>query len=442
MRISDKPLPAAPFYRRLPFFYGWVVLAVATMAVILSIPGQTMGVSVFTGDLSRAMGLSPLNLSLTYLIGTVASALILTPAGKLLDKWGARKMGTGVMILLGLHLMALSVMERAVPNLNRILPGTAAGGFVLMVLGFFLLRFLGQGLLTLVGRTLFARWFDHYRRRANAIHGTFTSFGFSYAPRFLNQLRDVHGWTGAWRLLGLLTASLFAGIFWLFARDCPEECGLTPDGGKLAARGIRKPLPSGPETDFTLAEARRTFAFWIAALTLGMQSLFTTAMTFHLVDIFSEADFSRSQAVAIFLPASFISVGVNFAASWLSDFVKMRTLLQGQLLGLTLTMAALACLGPGDSRLLLIIAYGITGGFFTVTTTLIWPRYFGTAHLGAIMGLVMGFMVAGSALGPYFFSLIKSFSGAYRDASLTCLAVTVILFILSLKVRKPKEPIR
>jgi len=412
------------------------------MAVILSIPGQTMGVSVFTNDLSAAMGLSPLNLSLTYLIGTVASAFILTPAGKLLDKWGARKVGTGVMILLGLHLVGLSVMEKAVPALNRILPGNAAGGFVLMVLGFFLLRFLGQGLLTLVGRTMFARWFDHHRGRANAIHGTFTSFGFSYAPRFLNQLRDVHGWTGAWRLMGLLTASLFAGIFYLFARDNPKECGLEPDGGEVKGKVIKKQLPSGPETDFTLAEARRTFAFWIAALSLGMHSLFGTAMTFHLVDIFAEADLTRSQAVALFLPASFISVGVNFVASWLSDYVKMRTLLQGQLVAMGLSMAALAALGSGESLLPLIIAYGLSGGFFSVSTTLIWPRYFGTTHLGAIMGLVMGFMVAGSALGPYFFSLIMSLSGAYRSASLTCLAVTVILLVLSLKVRKPKAPVR
>ena len=105
-------------------------------------------------------------------------------------------------------------------------------------------------------------------------------------------------------------------------------------------------------------------------------------------------------------------------------------------------MAALAALSSGGSLAPLIITYGVAGGFFTISTTLIWPRYFGTTHLGAIMGLVMGFMVAGSALGPYFFSLVKRFSGSYQAASFTCLAVTAVLIILSLKVHKPKAPVK
>ena len=32
--------------RKFPFFYGWVMVAGSIMAVIASIPGQTMGVGV------------------------------------------------------------------------------------------------------------------------------------------------------------------------------------------------------------------------------------------------------------------------------------------------------------------------------------------------------------------------------------------------------------
>ena len=46
MRVFEPDFPFAP--SRLPFFYGWLVLVVATLAILVSIPGQTMGVSVFT----------------------------------------------------------------------------------------------------------------------------------------------------------------------------------------------------------------------------------------------------------------------------------------------------------------------------------------------------------------------------------------------------------
>ena len=48
--------PFAP--SRLPFFYGWVIVFAATIGSIFSIPGQTMGFSVFTDVLIEELGLS------------------------------------------------------------------------------------------------------------------------------------------------------------------------------------------------------------------------------------------------------------------------------------------------------------------------------------------------------------------------------------------------
>ena len=59
--LLPADVPFAP--RRVPFFYGWVVVAAATSGVLFSIPGQTMGVSVFTDSLLEATGLGRLALS-------------------------------------------------------------------------------------------------------------------------------------------------------------------------------------------------------------------------------------------------------------------------------------------------------------------------------------------------------------------------------------------
>ena len=86
---------------KFPFFYGWVILFAGTVGILMSAPGQTMGVSVFTDYLIDAIDISRNNLSLAYMIGTVASSFILVWAGKMYDKYGARVVGVVISVCLG-----------------------------------------------------------------------------------------------------------------------------------------------------------------------------------------------------------------------------------------------------------------------------------------------------------------------------------------------------
>ena len=199
-RFTDIPFSPA----KIPVFYGWLILALGITGVWLSIPGQTMGISVFTDDLIDVLGISRVNLSLAYLVGTIGSALILTPAGKKLDQFGARNMGTLVVILLGLVLIMMSNLDFFVGIINRFFTNTFIPVFILITVSFFLVRFFGQGMLTLISRNMVMKWFDRKRGMANAVLGVFTSFGFSLAPRVLNDFIKAGGWDGAWKTLGFI----------------------------------------------------------------------------------------------------------------------------------------------------------------------------------------------------------------------------------------------
>ncbi|MFW6289211.1 MAG: MFS transporter, partial [Spirochaetota bacterium] len=86
----SQQLQSVPFEpARFPFFYGWVLLGSGTIGLLMSAPGQTVGVSVFTDPLMEALGLTRSLLSLGYLVGTLASALLLSRAGRLYDRYGA-----------------------------------------------------------------------------------------------------------------------------------------------------------------------------------------------------------------------------------------------------------------------------------------------------------------------------------------------------------------
>ena len=72
--------PFAPC--KVPFFYGWLIVIFTTVGTVASIPGQTMGVGVFSEYLISKTGLNRIELSLTYMLGTILSSLILPFAGK------------------------------------------------------------------------------------------------------------------------------------------------------------------------------------------------------------------------------------------------------------------------------------------------------------------------------------------------------------------------
>jgi MFS transporter, OFA family, oxalate/formate antiporter len=430
-----------PFHpRRFPFFYGWIILGLSSLGMLMSIPGQTMGVSVFTDHLMVALDLSRVNLSLAYLLGTVGSALLLAQAGKLLDRIGARLMGTAVVLLLGLTLFGVAGIDGIRAVFARVLPSGSAAitGFLLISGSFFFMRFLGQGLLTLISRNMAMKWFDRRRGFANAVIGIVVSFGFSAAPMLLHTLIEGFGWRGAMRVMGAILLFGFSGLFVLFARDNPFICGLQPDGDQAPTEEEEKTARlsrTGP--DYTLTEAKRTLTFWVYAMTLVLFSLIITAVTFHIISIFDEAGMGPEKAVSIFLPAAAISLVFNVGASWASDRLPLKIFLFIQLAGLLIELVAVAFLNDGFFFILMIVGHGISGGIMNLLSTVVWPRIFGIKHLGSISGFAMGMNVAGSAVGPYLFSLYLSRFGSYANICWILGFIGLVIVVLAIIARPP-----
>ena len=82
-----------------------------------------------------------------------------------------------------------------------------------------------------------------------------------------------------------------------------------------------------------------------------------------------------------------------------------------------------------------MISRGMTSGQFGLLISIVWPRFFGTKHLGAISGFAMSILVYGTALGPLLFSLSFSNFGNYSAAILTCLSITFVLFLLAFRAK-------
>lgn len=420
---------------RFSFFYGYVVLFVGSIGVLASIPGQTIGVSIFTDPVKDALGLSRNQFSNAYMIGTLISAFFVTKAGVLFDMYGARYVAFFAAFFLGISLLLCAVSVEISEGVKSILNVSSwVVPFVLMIVLFFFIRFCGQGVLTMASRNMIMIWFEKNRGKVNAISSITVSLGFSISPIFINKLIDRHGWEMSWQILAVCLFIFSFCILQLY-RNRPEDFNLKPDGALKKAKTIKN---EKAEINFTLEEAKKTRAFWMFGLALAFQSFFITGFTFHIVSIFGSQDYTKTQAIAIFIPISIIAISVSTLCNILSDYIHHKIYLYVMLFSGVLASLGLLFLSNTIGVYLLIVGLGVFSGLFAVVNAVTWPRFYGRKYLGAITGKVMSFLVIASAIAPSLFSYCFTNLGSYSYISYITLGFLLFLIVASLKVKNPQ----
>ncbi|MEO0447498.1 MAG: MFS transporter, partial [Verrucomicrobiota bacterium] len=366
------------------------------------------------------LGLTRVQLSAAYLMGTLSSGFSLPWLGKVLDRWGARRMIVASAAGTGAVLVYLSLVAQLGILIGQGLPAGWGTGcrFVLITLGFFGIRASAQGLLTMTSRNAIGKWFHAKRGLAVAVSNAAVSFGFAIAPLLLRGLIESYSYEGAWRILAGLLFFIMVPVGWLVFRDNPEECGMKMDDGVVLKR-------ENPDMiihrEFTRPEALRTLPFWAFNLSLSYLAFMSTAYTFHLESIGQDAGLEASFIFRLFLPCAVISVLTSVVCGLLSMRVRLKWLLLGMNGAFLPGTLSLLYLDHSMGVIAYIIGNGIGGGCFVSLIGLVWPRFYGREHLGAISGACMSSMVIASALGPWLFALSREGAGSYQPIVWLCL---------------------
>jgi OFA family oxalate/formate antiporter-like MFS transporter len=435
-RLADFPFAA----RRLPFFYGWVVVFAATVAMLCSIPGQTIGVSVFTEPVLAATGLDRVGFSNAYLVGTVGSALLLPRAGALIDRIGVRFTAASAAVALALVVNGLANVDAIAATLATTLGiERVTAAFAALTVLFVGLRFSGQGVLMLASNTMLGRWFDRRRGIVAAISSTVVAFGFASAPPFLEAWVSASGWRGTWIQIGWIELVFAAGLILVLFRETPESCGLHVDG-----------LPPGDDDGqerldrvaVTRREAMRTGAFWALTLGLALQGLVLTGFSLHIVDLGAAAGLTDTQALAVFLPIAFVGTALGPGLGWLIDRVQVRSLMVSFGVCQAVGFAALAHLGSTPGFVLAAIGLGAAQGHFSVLSAVGYPRFFGRVHLGAVAGAGMAIVVGGTALGPSLLAWSRASTGSYAPALYLLATTPLLVSVLAVLRPHPNDRVR
>lgn len=402
-------------------FLGWRILILATITGGLTGPGQTIGVSVFVDEFITNLGLTRSEVSTAYLIGTLAAAVALPRVGRHIDRVGVRRSMTLVGFAFGVALIGMAGVQ----------------GFVTLIIGFLAIRLLGQGSLMLVSVVSVTLWFEKRRGTMLGIFSTGTAILMSFVPVLLSLVISAYDWRIAW-----LTSAL---IIWLvvipIARygliDKPSDVGQVPDGPNPKTRRIPKEQTN---VSLTRRDAVHTGRFWTligASATIGMLS---TALTFHQISLLADAGLSPTEAAIMFLPQVVGAGAAGLLFGFLSDRLTGRILIPMAMALLTLSLVLAATLTPGIAILLYAISLGAAGGAMRSVSATLLPRWFGTAHIGAIQGTASFANVASTALGPVAFSLARDANGGYSGAALWFTILPILAGVAAATLRPVPPP--
>ena len=404
------------------FFYGWVILAAAGAGIFASGPGQSHTFSVFIGPISRDLGIGATAISSAYGLATLIAAIGLPFVGRLVDRYGARKIMLAVVVSLGFGCIAFGF----------------APGIIWLALGFGALRFFGQGSLMLTSVNVVSHWFS--RKRGFAMGMMLLGFAISMAihPPLSQWLIEQVGWRQAWVWLGLSTWILMMPIVFFLLQDSPESVGLLPDGEKNIEHDNEKTVDRhGADFGFTLKEALATSTFYIVAAALCTMSMLVTALHFFQVSIFEHQGLTPSIAAWMFPLSACVAVFTQpIVGKCLDKFPTPRviTMSLGTLCAALLSMSIVSDL---FTAILYAIIFGINNAFNMTLFGYLWPRYFGRRHIGSVQGTGQMIGVIGASIGPIPLGMAFDFMGDY---TLTLVGLAILPALVGILTQFLKEP--
>lgn len=411
----------ASLVRRLPFFYGWAVVAVVFVTMALGVNART-AFSLLMPPVLAEFGWDRGVTAGAFSFGFLVSAVLSPTLGRLMDTRGPR-----VVMLLGVAVTGAGLVLATLTTRPWHLYATLG---VLVGAGSVALGYTGQ--------TLFLpNWFVRRRGLVTGIAFAGVGAGSIVMMPWFQGVIETAGWRAACWTLGIVVV-LVAGPLNLLLRRRPEDLGLTPDGDPEAALttagGVKKNVvdQAWAATDWTLARAARTARFWwIVVGYFG--ALFTWyAVQVHQTKYLTEVGFSASEAAWALGAVSLAGVPGQIALGHLSDRVGREIVWTIACLGFVMTYLLLLALEGRPSLPLLYLMVGVQGlvGYgMTSVVGAIPAEIFEGPHFGSIFGTLMLGAIAGGAAGPWALGALHDATGDYVAGFWLALGFAVLSII-------------
>ena len=390
---APQAAPALTWHHRLPFFYGWVIVAVG-FGMMFASNGINWSMGVIANPMRDDLGWSLSDifagLTIRILAGAVGAALFTRFAD---GKNGAMRSVavTGLIISISLALTSRVNEVWQFWLLFGVVNGLASGGH--------------SALLT---AAVVPRWFRKSRGRAVATATMGSSVAAFVLPPIIAFIVSTSGWETSW----LILAGLFFALSVLPAaliRRQPEDLGMVPDGVEpLDVTGA----PPTPEVAVSARDAVRSKLFWLLIIVVSLATTSSMSVPASMATMYEWKEFSPQLAATAFSIYGLFSLSSRYLWGYLADKVPVSMMFISVGVFNALTLPLLIVLSGNVAYVYAaLVGVGVSG--LVVAQSLVWPYYFGRGSLGAIIGMSRPFPIVMSSAAILLMSQDFDRTGSY-----------------------------
>lgn len=339
--------------------------------------GQTYFIGVFGPSVQSEFDLSHTAWGTIYMLGTLASAVLLPWTGKQIDRVDLARYTTMV--------CALAVVACATTSL--------VAGAITLAVAIMLLRQSGQGLMSHIALTSMARYFDSGRGRAIAVATLGFAAGEAVLPFLAVLAIGAVGWRWTYAVTGLAVGvALLPVLLWLLRGHAERH----------RAHQARLAVADGEpgRSSWTRAQMLRDPRFYLLLPGVFAPSLILTAMFFHHLNVADAKGWSHAWITGSYVMYAAATVLTSLAAGRLVDRFGALRIVPYMLVPLFCAMLVLASFDDAWAAWPYLVLAGVGTGVAHTVVSAMWAELYGVAHLGAIRSLGAALGVFASALGP------------------------------------------
>ena len=402
---------------RRAFFYGWVVVAV-TAIIVLVTAGVRSAPGAFLLSMTGEPGWSTASVSFAAAAGLIVFGLAGPISGWMMGRIGVKNVVLVSLVVTGTSLVAAS-FSREIWQLTLL---------------FGLLSGLGTGLVaSVLGPTVATRWFVKDRGLVVGVFGASNSAGQLVFFPLLTGLAIAVGWrTGAVMLGALSLLLLVPAALWL--KDDPADVGARARGAVDGDVAHVRPPDRG-----VMRGAVRTSDFWFLAGTFficGATSNGLVGQHFipHAVD-HGFTPVAASSALAVMGVFNFVG---TIASGWLTDRVDPRKLLLVYYAFRGVSLLFLPFIHDTMSIAAFAILFGLDYIATVPPTVALVADRFGQHNVGIVYGWVFASHMVGAAIAAWVAGIVRENVGDYAAAFVAAGWIAIIAGFAALAIRRKR----
>ena len=372
---------------------------------------------LFSESLGHDFNWSRTAISLAFSLSLIAMCVAMPFVGRLVDRFGARKVIVPSVLVLGLCFMSFYFLSA---RLSQFYATYVIMGMV------------GGGSATLPYQGVVSHWFDKKRGQALSLAAAGAGLGSFIVPPVVETLIAAVGWRKAYVLMGLTIIVVTVPIVSIFLKERPQMMGLLPDGD--ATRHGSSDEEKSEAEGLSCREAIRTRTFWVICICFLFVASSAIGCLIHLVPMLTDRGAS-SQSAAV---ATALLGGASLVGGIIAGYLLDRFFASYVTLGFfTGTGAGLLALLSGRIGALAFIAAFLIGlgmGAAGQIIPYLVSRYFGLRSFGEIYSFALMSFSLGGVIGPLLMGASFDSTGSYHLGLMTFLVTTFIAIGLILRL--------